>query len=52
MFSIIIRNGYANHYATADNLTCAHAIFNALTKSFSEVEMWHGADLIASYKNK
>jgi hypothetical protein len=51
MFSIIIRNGSANHYASADNLTCAHTIFNALTKTFRVVELWHGTKLISSYNN-
>jgi hypothetical protein len=52
MFSIIIRNGSSNHYATADNLTCAHAIFDALTKTFKVVELWHGATLVTSYNNQ
>ena len=51
MYSIIIRNGSSNHYASADNQACAHTIFNALTKAFLHVELWQGATLIQEYKN-
>ena len=51
LFQIIIRNGSANHYASSDNLTCASAIFHALTKSFQHVELWQGATLWYEYKN-
>lgn len=51
MYSIIVRNGSANHYATADNQSCAHTLFHALTKAFAHVELWHGATLIQQYSN-
>jgi len=51
LYQIIIRNGSVNHYASSDNLTCASAIFHALTKSFQHVEMWQGAKLVNEYKN-
>jgi hypothetical protein len=51
MYQIIIRNGSANHYASSDTLTCASAIFHALTKSFQHVELWQGATLWCEYKN-
>jgi len=50
-FQIIVRNGYINHYADFDNLNCAHAIFNALTKTFLRVELWQGGKLIQEYIN-
>jgi hypothetical protein len=52
MYSIIVRNGYQNVYATADNQNCAHTLFNALTKTFAVVELWQGMTLISSYNNK
>jgi hypothetical protein len=51
MYQIIVRNGSANHYASADNQTCAHTIFQALTKAFTHVELWQGATLIQQYNN-
>ena len=51
MFSIIVRNHGANHYATADNLSCAHTLFHALTKTFAVVELWQGTTLVSSYNN-
>jgi hypothetical protein len=51
LYQIIVRNGSANHYASADNQTCAHTIFNALTKAFTHVELWQGATRIHEYKN-
>lgn len=51
MYQIIVRNGSANHYASADNQTCAHTIFQALTKTFRHVELWQGATLVQSYTN-
>ena len=51
LYQIIVRNGSANHYASSDNQTCAHTIFNALTKTFRHVELWQGATLIQQYKN-
>jgi hypothetical protein len=51
MYQIIVRNGSANHYASADNQTCAHTIFQALTKAFAHVELWQGTTLVQQYKN-
>jgi len=51
LFQIIVRNGSANHYASSDNLTCAVAVFHALTKTFQHVEMWQGSTLVNEYKN-
>ena len=51
MYQIIIRNGSANHYASADNQACACTIFDALTKTFLHVELWQGKNKIMEYKN-
>ena len=51
MYKIIVRNGSANHYASADNQTCAYTIFDALTVKFLHVELWKGKKLVAEYKN-
>ena len=51
LYQIIVRNGSANHYASSDNQTCAHTIFNALTKTFLHVELWQGATLVQKYDN-
>jgi len=51
LYQIIVRNGSANHYASSDNLTCAVAVFHALTKTFQHVEMWQGSTLVNEYKN-
>lgn len=49
MYTIIVRNCGANHYATADTLVSAHTLFHALTKTFLAVELWQGMTLIDSY---
>ena len=51
LYQIIVRNGSANHYASSDNQTCAHTIFNALTKTFLRVELWQGTTLVQEYDN-
>lgn len=51
MFSIIVRDNGANHYATVDSLPSAHGLFHALTKTFKVVELWQGATLVSAYNN-
>ena len=51
LYQIIVRNGSANHYASSDNLTCAVAIFHALSKTFKHIELWQGGTLFQEYKN-
>jgi hypothetical protein len=51
LYQIIVRNGSANHYASSDNLTCAVAIFHALSKTFQHIELWQGGTLFQEYKN-
>ena len=52
LFTIIIRNGSANHYAHFDNRNCAEAFFQAVTQTFRCVELWSGKDLITQYNNQ
>ena len=51
LYQIIARNRSANHYVSADNQSCAYAIFDALTKTFLHVELWQGKDKIQEYNN-
>jgi hypothetical protein len=51
MFSIIVRDNGANHYATVESLTSAHGLFHALTKTFKVVELWQGTTLVSAYSN-
>ena len=51
LYQIIVRNGSANHYASSDNLTCAVAIFHALSKTIKHIELWQGGTLFQEYKN-
>ena len=51
MFSIIVRDNGATHYATVDSLPSAHGLFHALTKTFKVVELWQGATLVSTYNN-
>jgi hypothetical protein len=52
MFTIIIRHAGRDTHATAANQLDAQTLFDALTKSFLVVEMWHGAELKRSYNNQ
>jgi hypothetical protein len=51
MFSIIVRDrGFAHDCQIFSKLD-ATVLFNALTKTFLQVELWQGSTLIQEYKN-
>jgi len=50
-FLIVVRNAGLDQEFFARTQYDAYTLFNALTKSFLRVEMWHGADNIALYDN-
>lgn len=52
MFTIIIRHAGRDTTATTNTQIEAHALFDALTKTFLVVEMWRGAELVRSYNNQ
>jgi hypothetical protein len=51
MFSIIVRDrGFAHDCQIFSKLD-ATVLFNALTKTFLQVELWQGSTLVQEYKN-
>jgi hypothetical protein len=51
MFLIRIEHQSRVRNYTADSSFDALELFNALTKTYRFVQVWHGADLLSEYKN-
>ena len=51
MYHIKTEQHNVSRWYQAENHWDAMELFNALTKTYRFVQVWHGADLLSEYKN-